>query len=79
MNTVLHSPKEAERRLAELGVPRSVPTLARYRCRGGGPEFILIGRNVKYPDARLVAWARRITSPLMATNHVPAAIEMATA
>jgi hypothetical protein len=77
MNTVLHSPKAAERRLAELGVPRSVPTLARYRCRGGGPEFILIGRNIKYPDDALVRYARRITSPLMAQNHVPVTTEPA--
>jgi hypothetical protein len=77
MNTALHSPRDAARRLAELGAPRSIPTLARYRCRGGGPEFIKVGRDIKYPDDRLVAYARRITSPLMASNHVPAAIEPA--
>jgi hypothetical protein len=77
MDTVFHSPPQAARRLAELGVVHSVPTLSRYRWLGGGPEFIKVGRWVKYPDTALVRYARRITSGLMAANHVPAETEPA--
>jgi hypothetical protein len=65
----LHSPPEASQLLAQLGVNHSVDTLNRYRCIGGGPEFVRIGRWVKYPEDRLVAYARRITTPLMRSNH----------
>jgi hypothetical protein len=68
----LLSPPEASRLLAQLGVNHSVDTLNRYRCIGGGPEFVRIGRWVKYPEDRLVAYARRITTPLMRSNHEPA-------
>lgn len=68
----LLSPQEASRRLAQLGVSHSKSTLNRYRCIGGGPEFVEFRRTVRYPDDRLIAYAHRITSGLMAANHVPA-------
>jgi hypothetical protein len=77
MTDPLLSPPDASRRLAELGVTLSVSSLNRYRVVGGGPEFVRIGRWVRYPEDRLVAYARRITSGLMAANHVPAVTEPA--
>jgi hypothetical protein len=39
-------------------------TLANWRCQGGGPAFLKIGRLVKYDPDDLFAWreARRVAS-----------------
>lgn len=34
----------------------SIPTLARQRMEGTGAPFIRIGRSVRYPRARALAW-----------------------
>ena len=39
---------------ALLGV--SVDTLADWRCRGGGPRYVRVGRLIRYRDADLQAW-----------------------
>jgi hypothetical protein len=56
-------PEEASRYLRERGIPRSVRTLAKLRCLGGGPRFHKIGRNVAYSTDDLDAYAGRVISP----------------
>lgn len=57
---VLLKPEEA----AALGLAQQ--TLARWRCEGAGPPFVLAGRAVRYRRADLSAWiesrTRRSTS-----------------
>lgn len=36
----------------------STKTLYRWRCEGGGPRFIKIGKSVRYPFKELDAWAK---------------------
>ncbi|MEE4303594.1 MAG: helix-turn-helix domain-containing protein [Wenzhouxiangella sp.] len=37
-----------------LGLQKS--TLEAWRCRGGGPQFVKLGRAVRYRQADLDAW-----------------------
>lgn len=37
-------------------VKLSTSTLAKLRCRGGGPRYIQTGRKILYRRADLVAW-----------------------
>jgi hypothetical protein len=63
-------PQAASQYLSDThGIANSVDTLARYRCVGTGPEFIRIGRAIRYGRAALDAYARRITSPVMRSTH----------
>ena len=66
------SPPDASRYLAECGVMHSIDTLNRYRCVGGGPAFIKMGRWVRYPIDALDSYIARLRSPLMASTHQPA-------
>jgi hypothetical protein len=42
----------------------AVPTLAKMRCCGGGPEFLKLGRRVVYEREAIDGWlaARRVQS-----------------
>jgi predicted site-specific integrase-resolvase len=42
----------------------AVQTMARWRCEGGGPPFIRVGRKIMYAAEDLTAWmnARRMAS-----------------
>jgi hypothetical protein len=80
MTTDRLPPQAASRYLADTyGIANSVDTLARGRCVGTGPEFIRIGRAIRYSRTALDAYARRITSPLMRSTHEPAMAEAAAA
>jgi hypothetical protein len=50
----------------------AVQTLARWRCEGGGPPFIRVGRKIMYAIDDLIAWmnARRVSSTSEAANAV---------
>jgi hypothetical protein len=49
---------------ARWGVKRSVRTLQKYRCIGGGPRFRRIGANrVGYEEPALDEYAQAIISP----------------
>jgi hypothetical protein len=56
------SPAEAEAVLRERGVPRTQATLAKYRCVGGGPQFVSFGRQPRYTEAWLLAWVQTVLS-----------------
>jgi predicted DNA-binding transcriptional regulator AlpA len=45
------APAVAARR---LGLSES--TLAKMRVYGGGPEYVKLGRSVRYPEDRLAVW-----------------------
>lgn len=49
------------------------PTLATWRCRGGGPSFLKLGATVRYSKADLDSWlaSRRVmfTAQLPALMH----------
>jgi predicted site-specific integrase-resolvase len=53
------SPDEAAR---TIGVASQ--TLARWRCEGGGPPFIRVGRKIMYGATDITAWmnSRRMSS-----------------
>jgi hypothetical protein len=71
-------PQAASQYLSDThGIANSVDTLARHRCVGTGPEFIRIGRAIRYSRAALDAYARRITSPLMRSTRELAMAEAA--
>ena len=56
---------ELERR----GTPRSVSTLEKLRCRGGGPPFRRFGRDVRCPQDGLESWIEAMLSaPLRSTK-----------
>lgn len=49
--------------------PLSVAYLAKLRCVGGGPRFILSGRFVAYPEGELIAhFSRQLSKPLDSTS-----------
>ncbi len=51
---------------AEAGrfIGAATQTLARWRCEGGGPDFIRVGRKIMYGRDDLIGWmsARRVSS-----------------
>ena len=57
--------------LKHWGIRRARATLAKLRCVGGGPEYVLIGdRSVGYRPAALDAWADSLISrPLRSTSE----------
>jgi hypothetical protein len=57
------NPPEATALLYKLGVRRSVKTLAKLRCIGGGPIFQTVGRSPIYTERRLLEYARSLLSP----------------
>ena len=61
------TPKETSR---FIGV--AVQTLARWRCAGGSPPFIRVGRKIMYAVEDLTAWmnARRVASTSVSANKV---------
>jgi predicted DNA-binding transcriptional regulator AlpA len=52
------------------GISRSVATLDKLRCVGGGPEFRKIGsRHIGYEETALDTWAQSLISkPLTSTS-----------
>ena len=38
----------------QLAIP--LKTLAKWRCKGGGPVFVKFGARVRYADADIAAW-----------------------
>jgi hypothetical protein len=50
--------REASAFLASLGVQASPPTLANWRLKGIGPEFVKDGRRVSYEKPTLEKFAR---------------------
>jgi hypothetical protein len=59
----LLQPGAASEHLKDRGVNRTVATLAKLRCLGGGPPWHRVGRNVVYSTDDLDAWAAGIISP----------------
>jgi len=51
--------------LGRRGTPRSVSTLEKLRCRGGGPPFRRFGRDVRYPADGLESWIEAMLSAPM--------------
>jgi len=39
-----------------------VKTLQAWRCRGGGPEFVRVGRLIRYNPNSVVAWVESRTA-----------------
>jgi hypothetical protein len=81
MSSPLNSPpllttRQVSQELERRGIPRSVSTLEKLRCCGGGPPFRRFGRDVRYPHDHLESWIetmlsapmRSTTSPLPATK-----------
>jgi hypothetical protein len=67
-------PLDASAYLRERGVSRSVKTLAKLRCVGGGPLYHRIGRNIGYTPGDLDAYAaRQISAPYASTAQYQAA------
>lgn len=65
------SPVEASAYLAEIGIVRTVGTLSVLRVRGGGPAFIKVSRQVRYPLAELDKWvAGFVGTPLRSTSEI---------
>jgi hypothetical protein len=64
------SPQEVTEYLASaFGVVRKVPTLAKYRCLGGGPPFLRANRSILYPRAGVESWARQMLGePMRSTS-----------
>ena len=65
------NPVEASAYLAEVhNVPVAVATLSKWRCVGGGPEFLKFGRYVMYPRDSLDEWvARKLSQPYRSTSQ----------
>ena len=53
-----HNPKEAAKRLTELGRPTEESSLASWRTLGCGPEYYKSGKFVCYDDDDLVEFAK---------------------
>jgi hypothetical protein len=45
------------------GIVRTVSTLAKLACIGGGPEFLKAGRQPLYPEQNLDRWAAELLRP----------------
>lgn len=45
------------------GIARSVATLAKLACLGGGPEFMKAGRTPLYAEESLDHWASELLRP----------------
>jgi len=51
--------------------PLSVAYLAKLRCVGGSPPYVLSGRFIAYPESKLIAhFARQVSKPLDSTSSV---------
>lgn len=57
------SPREASDYLKGQGLFVAPRTLNKYRCVGGGPEFVKFGRAVRYSREALDAWRDAKLSP----------------
>ena len=45
------------------GISRSIATLAKLACIGGGPKYVKAGRTPLYAEADLDAWAADLLRP----------------
>jgi hypothetical protein len=80
MSRPLNSPpllttRQVSQELERRGIPRSVSTLERLRCYGGGPPFRRFGRVVRYRYDELESWIEAMLSAPMrsTTSPLPAA------
>jgi hypothetical protein len=55
------TPEQAGQFLGGVGDPVPPSLLAKWRCSGTGPEFIKVGRRVRYSVAALESWKRAQT------------------
>jgi hypothetical protein len=65
------TPKETVEALKARGIHRTVQTLTKLRCIGGGPAFVKIGpRQVGYPEPTLNEWGNSlISAPRRSTSE----------
>jgi hypothetical protein len=54
MNDALFTPEEVASRYRQ-----SLATLATWRCKGGGPRYIKLGRRILYRETDLQAWVEQ--------------------
>jgi hypothetical protein len=57
--------RQVSEALEQRGTPRSISTLEKLRCRGGGPPFQRFGRDVRYPADDLESWIEAMLSAPM--------------
>ena len=56
--------------LADFSLRRGTYRLAELRCAGGGPPFLRIGGDIRYPEAPLRAWATaQVMRPLKTSTR----------
>ena len=57
----------------------AVATLAKLRCRGGGPAYLKLGRKVVYQRVDLADWlsARRVANSMQAALRLPRRLDEA--
>src|SRR5262249_43656530 len=55
--------------LTEAGYPTAGATLTKYRCLGGGPEYIKYSRSVRYVPSKAIAWAAERAQILRNTSE----------
>jgi hypothetical protein len=61
---------EASEFLTQLGDPHTESTLAKKRCVGGGPVYLLIGRRIRYKRHRLREYRDSRTREMTSTSAV---------
>jgi hypothetical protein len=69
--TSLLTTRQVSENLERRGTPRSVATLEKLRCRGGGPPFQHFGRDVRYPADGLESWFEAtLSAPVWSTAEL---------
>jgi hypothetical protein len=63
--------RQVSQELERRGITRSVSTLEKLRCRGGGPPFRRFGRDVRYPYNDLESWIEAMLSAPMWSTASP--------
>ena len=63
--------RQVSEELERRGISRSVSTLEKLRCRGGGPPFRRFGRDVRYPKSCLESWIEAMLSAPMRSTAAP--------
>jgi hypothetical protein len=67
----LLKPCDVVAELKRRGISRTAETLAKMRCRGGGPAFCRFGREIRYPDDSLQAWIKEnLSRPVRSTGEL---------
>jgi hypothetical protein len=51
-----NSPVATVKYFGDKGIQVALSTLAKWRCVGGGPRFVKLGRKPFYPDPALEEW-----------------------